>query len=158
MAAGTSGIRIEIDEQSMKRLSRALKVLGEKDAPFLSAALDRAGQAFASAARGYAPGGIASRVEYLGVRGSGGAQRAVGRVRHPGSRSMEFGRVWYYRGYRGRNVSSGRKYPVPRGQRARPYLGVVDGGAAIGRIAPTARQDILTAIDQEWERIGAGGT
>lgn len=156
MAAGTAGVRIEIDDKSMSRLKRAFTVLGEKDAPFLRAALDAVGVRLTAAARTRARGGIGARVQYIGVRGQGASLRAMGRVQHPGSRSMEFGRQWYYTGYRGRRASTGRKV-VRRGQRARPYLGVMGGGASAD-IAPFAREHILDAIGKEWDRIGAGGT
>lgn len=152
--AGTSGIRIELDEDSLTRLRRAFRVLGEEQAPFLRDALDEAGRELAAVAASMAPGSIGSRVEYRGIRGKGVAIRAVGVVRHPGARSMEFGRHWYWTGYKGRNMKSGRKVRR-KGQAARPFLGVISGGA-MAVVAPKARQRLLDAIEREWDRMLGG--
>lgn len=42
-----------------------------------------------------------------------------------------------------------------KGQAARPFLGVVSGGA-MAEIAPQARERILEAIQKEWDRILGG--
>lgn len=155
--AGTSGIRIEIDEKSMGRLTKALRILGETGAPFLRAAMQDVGERFADEIRHRSPGGIGGHVQMKGVLGKGGALRASGVVKHPGARSMEFGRKWYWTGYRGRAQRTGRKTPHTPGQAARPYLGVIKGDAATAAITPYAREHILEAIDREWDRIGEGG-
>ncbi len=148
-------IHIELDKGTMTRLNAALRILGEKDAPFLREALDDVGQRFAGEVRARAPGGIAAKAKYRGVKGSATGLAAKGVDDHPGARSMEFGRVWYYAGYKGRNVKSGRK--VRRtGQKARPFMGIIAGDKAYGAVQPYARERLLEAVNREWERLGSG--
>lgn len=157
MAKGTSTLNIEVDQKSLRQLTGALKALGESNAPYLREALDDAGQRFTSEVRRRARGGIAAKVRGKGVTGKGTALRFRGVVAHPGARSEEFGRVWYWRGYRGRAMSAtGRRFRVGagKGQKARPYLGVMKGDAAIGATVLFARQRILRGVDDEWSRIG----
>lgn len=151
--AGTSGVGIEI--QGIKQLSRALRALGETDAPFLREALDRSGRQLAGAIRRHADGGIADAVEFRGVKGGASALRAALRIKHPGSRSMEFGRVWYYRGYSGRAVKETGSRFRARGQKAKPFIGIVRGDAAIGEVGDEIQADLAQAFEDEWERIGA---
>ena len=138
-------------------LKRALKVLGETDAPFLRQALDDSGRILEHEAVARAPGGIARGVGFAGVKGVGGQLRAVVRIKHPGARSMEFGRVWYYHGYRGRAQKSGQKFRASPGQKARPYLGVKDGGQAIAASKSRVVALLNDAFEREWERLGSGG-
>jgi len=67
---------------------------------------------------------------------------------------MEFGRQYYYRGYKGRAVKSGQRFKVAGGQRPQPYVGVINGDHAIGAVKGYARERLTEAINQEWERIG----
>ena len=154
MAKSGFQLRVELDGKSVTRLNRALKALGETDAPFIRAALDDIGPRFAGAIKSRAKGGIAAGVQTKGVKGSGGALRFAGVVKHPGSRSMEFGRQYYYRGYKGRAVKSGQRFKVAGGQRPQPYVGVINGDHAIGAVKGYARERLTEAINQEWERIG----
>lgn len=147
---------IELDGRAVTRLNGALKVLGERDAPFLRKALEESAQDLAGEIRQRAPGSIGQKVELRGVKGTGASIRATGSDLHPGARSMEFGRVWYWTGYTrtGNRIQGGQK--VKRtGQQARPFMGVIDGGHAIGAVAPKAKARIMAAISQEWERIAS---
>ncbi|HXG36523.1 MAG TPA: hypothetical protein VNL15_06115 [Dehalococcoidia bacterium] len=138
-----------------KRLKKALRVLGEREAPFLKAALEEGGGLLRGAAAARATGGISSAVQFVGVQGSGGAQKAIIRVKHPGARSMEFGRKMYYRGFRGRQMkATGQRFRANRGQQARPYMGIIKNDAAIGQVGPQVKQGIEQALEREWERIG----
>lgn len=155
------GAKTGIVVTGIKPLAAALRVLGETEAPHLVEALTEGGQMLHRAARSRARGGIGAQMEAVGVRGKGGAIRYVIRSRHPGARSMEFGRIWFYRGYTGRNVKSGTRFKVgalgSAGQHPRPYLGVVRGDAAIGETSEPIARLLLQAIEAEWERIGAAG-
>lgn len=150
-----------IDLQGARALNRALKALAETDAPFLRQALEESGELLRNAAARRWPGRSGGRVRFAGVRGGKGhTLRAVVAMDHPGARSMEFGRFNYYRGFRGRAVkATGQKFAVGtgRGQRPRPFLGIVDGDAAIAEVQDEVGAKLGAAIDLEWERIGAGG-
>ncbi len=166
-----------VEIQGATQLKRALKVLGEKDAPFLREALTEAGHILQHETSSRAPGGIARKVGFTGVKGVGGALRAVVKIDHPGGRSMEFGRIWYYRQstyYRqhgeksgignnrpgSKRVKGGIKAKAQKsvdggGQQNRPYLGIVDGGAAIAASKSRVVELLNDAFEREWERIGA---
>ena len=160
-----------IEVHGTKELRRAFKVLGEKEAPFLRKALDEAGHILESEAAKRAPGGIAAGVGFAGVKGVGAAVRAVIRIKHPGARSMEFGRVWYYRSAigagnnrtgskraKGSIKSKGHKARASRGQAARPYLGIIGGDQAIAASHDRVAELLTEAYVKEWERLIAGGS
>lgn len=156
--SGVSGVRLEVDKKSLNNLQRACKLLGDGEMPFLVNAFERVGREFVEEVRRRAKGGIANRVEFRGVSKGRGNVVARGRVVHPGSRSMEFGRQYYYFGYTGRRMKSGRKRQVSPGQIARPYVGIVNGDAATAAVAPRARAIIAEAVSAEWKRaFGDGG-
>ena len=172
--ASRSGAAWGVEITGATQLKRAFKVLGEKDAPFLREALIEAGHILEREAESRAPGGIARGVSFAGVKGVGGTLRAVVSIKHPGARSMEFGRIWYYR-QAGNGVSGmGNNRPgskrgkgsvkakavkvrVSPGQKARPYLGVKDGNAAIAASKSRVVALLNDAFEREWERIGGEG-
>lgn len=156
MASSRATVTIEVT--GANKLRRALKVLGERDAPYLREALTDAGELLASETRRRAPGGIARTVDFTRVTGKGATQRATVVVRHPGAKAMEFGRSTYYRGFTGRRMKLTGTPFRSRGQRARPYAGVIKGDQAIGAVAARAREAIETAIEREWERIAVRGS
>src|SRR3990167_808178 len=100
--AKTQAWKIEV--RGATSLHKALQILGETDAPFLREALETSGQLLRAEAAQRAPAGIAQTVASVGVKGKGAQLRALIRVKHPGGKSMEFGRQYYYRGYRGRQM------------------------------------------------------
>lgn len=142
-----AGVKVGIEVKGAGQLQKALRVLGEADAPFLRAALEESGRDLAGQAARRAPGGIGRAVQFTGVKGKANGLRAVGVVKHPGSRSMEFGRKFWMR--------RGQRIAHSPGQRPRPYLGVVQGDAAIGAVKEDAQRRIADAFEREWERIGA---
>ena len=147
MPAKTAKFGIQVD--GAIQIQKALRVLGETDAPFLRAALEESGQDLAAEAAARAPGGIGRAVKFTGVKGKPSGLRAMVQVKHPGSRSMEFGRKWY--------GQHGRRVKVAKGQPARPYFGIVKGDAAIGATNERSMKRISDAIFNEWERIGREG-
>lgn len=154
----SSPVRLEMEGR--KTLARALKVMGDVDAPFIRAALEEGAKLIGDTARGYARGSIASGITYEGLKGTGVGSRAIVKARHPGSKSMEFGRTLYPSGYRrtGGGISGGTK--VKRaGQRAKPYIGVKNRDAALGASLPQITGEIFpAAIAAEWARLlGQGG-
>lgn len=152
-------LRFEVDEDSLKRLNRALKALAETDAPYLRAAMGDIGQRVVSEARSRGPGSIGAAVEYRGLGRSKTNIRANGLVAHAGGKAMEFGRQYFYRGFtRGGKGSQkkGQRFKSSPGMPAKPYIGVVTGEQAMGATRSFARQRLLEAIDAEWNRIGEG--
>ena len=148
----------KIDVDGVTELRKALRVLAERDAPYLRAALEESGRELEHAAERRTHASIASTIDFAGVKGTGTGLRAVVRIRHPGGRSREFGRSFYYRDYTGRQQrATGRRFRSSPGQRAEPYLGIVRGDAAIAEVAGSIERRLGAAINAEWERIGAGG-
>lgn len=158
----TPGIYLE----GSKSLARAMRVLGDQDAPFLKDALVKSNNLLAAEIRSRATGGLANSVHIIGLKGEGSARglRAVVQVRHPGSRSVEFGRVKYYTDFTGGNNRPGSKRKkgsirrtgtlvTRRGQRPRTYVGIKHGSHAIGATAPEISKILSEAIDKEWARL-----
>lgn len=155
MATRTATVGIEVT--GAKAITRALKVLGETDAPFLKDALEESGHLLERATESRAPGGMAQKVAFVGVKGRGATLKATVVVRHAGGKSMEFGRLYFYRGYRGRAMkATGQRFRSSKGQKAKPFVGITRQDQAIGAVAPEVRQKIETAFEREWERIAGG--
>lgn len=176
----SSGATWRVELEGISSLQKALRALAEPDAPFLRKALEESGELLRGAAASRAPGGIGQKVSFGGIRGTvGGGLRAIVVIDHPGGRSMEFGRVWYYRGFKGHNQKSGhrfragdasfdlvkgrkgalvRKYrkgvgETGAGQKPRPYLGVKDGGHALAAVRDQVEQKLTDAVRKEWDRL-----
>ena len=151
-------LTLDIKVAGAKALKRALKVLGETDAPFLREALEQSGKLLRAATAKRAPGSIAAAVAFAGVKGTGGALRAPLKIKHPGAIPMEFGRVHYYRGFTGRRQkATGQRFKASPGQKAKPFLGVVSGGGAIAEVRDEVEKLIRVAFEREWERIASEG-
>lgn len=148
------GFKVEVSGR--KELSRALKVLQEKDLPFLKPALAESGE-IVSGEGSQRAGKIGAAVKFAGVRGNTvGGVKAVVKVEHPAGKSFEFGRQYYYRGYKGRNQKSGSRVKVAGGMKPRPFLGIKheQGSGAIAASRDRVVDLLSKAIDQEWNRIG----
>lgn len=138
-------VNVKIQVEGATQLQKKLRVMGEEDAPYLRVALEDSGRELAGEMARRAPGGIGAAVQFTGVKGKANGLRAVGVVKHPGARSMEFGRQYWRR--------NGARVRHSPGQRARPYLGVIKGDAAIGATKDSAQRRIGDAVVKEWERI-----
>lgn len=148
-----ANVKIGIEVKGAKALTRALKTLGETEAPFLRQALDDSGTMLEQATRSRAPGGIASKVNFTGVKGKGGALRSVVVVKHGGAKAMEFGRRNYYRGFTNRKQkATGQKF-TSKGQQAKPFMGVRAGNQAIGAVRDDITNRLNRAFEDEWTRI-----
>lgn len=148
---------VSIEVTGAVQLQKALRILAEPDAPYLRQAMTQAGQTLDRAASSRGKGGIGSAVQFAGVQGKANGLRALIKVKHPGAKPMEFGRTKYYRGYTGRSQKSGTSFRARPGQKPDPFIGIVKGDAAIGAVGPQIRTLFTTAIDREWNRIGAEG-
>ena len=101
---------------------------------------------------------IASASKFVKVRGKGAAISALIHVNHPGAKSAEFGRKFYYRGFTGRDQkATGQRFKPAGGQKAKPFAGIIKGDQAIGSVRNDARQRIGKAIEQEFRRVALGG-
>ena len=159
-SGGRSVLSFEVDEESLRRLRLALKAVGETDAPAFTDAMQDVGRRLVSNVRSHAPNGaLAGATKYDGLnRGHGLSIRALGMVDDPRAKSFEFGRTrFYHRFQRGGKGSQKRGVPFKSypGMRPRPFVGIKDGGEAIGQTAPYARTRILQGIAETWESLGA---
>lgn len=150
---GRSSFGVTVRIEGLQTVQRALKEMGG-DAPFLRAALERIGEKLAGAVRAVVPY-PSYKVGAPKVKGKSPALRVVVPVDHPGARSMEFGRSYYYRGYSGRAMKSGYKFKSSPGQMARPYLGIVKGNSVAESVRGYAEGEMLKAYEQEWDRLTA---
>lgn len=148
--------KIGIEVKGATALNRAMKALGETDAPFLGQAIDDGGKLLQGAVRPRAPGGMASKVEFSGVKGSGANLRALVKVKHPGAKSMEFGRTKYYEAFTGRRQKATGRKVTRRGQQARPFVGVRNMDRAVGAVKPDIQVLIERAYTKEWDRLAGG--
>ena len=154
-----AAVKWGVEVSGVNRLKRAMKVLGETDAPFLRTALTQGGQVLDQETGARAPGGIAQTVAFVGIKGTGATLRAVVTVKHPGAKAMEFGRTKYYRGYTGKGKGSrkrGTAFKASPGQKARPYLGVKKYDHAIGASKPRVQKLLTDAINATWESVAGG--
>lgn len=155
-------LKVELDGKSYSRLMTALKVLGEDEPPYIRAALQRVGSRFTAEIRSRAPRSFRDSFKERGVIGARGGLRFVSAVSHPAARRHEFGRnprpYKVSRQQAAKNPALGvHAGYIYKGQAPRPYVGVIDGGHAIGATAPYAREQLTQAISDEWDRIGREG-
>lgn len=149
----TQQAKVSIQVTGVTALKRALKAVGETDAPFLRTAVDEGGHLLEWAVRGSAPGTMASKVAFVSLRGSGVNVKALVKVNHPGAKAMEFGRKKYYRGFTGRRQKATGTPFQARGQQAKPFVGVRNLDHAIGAVKPDIENKINQAVVNEWERL-----
>ena len=154
----SGAIRLRFEVDGYQELVKAARAIGESDLPYLRHALLASGSLVAQSARGFAKGGIGSRISAPALNNSKTSPYAKFDVRHPGSRSMEFGRKNYWRGYRivGRRRSGGTKTAHSPGQKARPYIGILNADAAVGATQSRVKALLAEAVSNEWDRLGSG--
>lgn len=176
--SGAASVRIDVS--GARALQRAMQRLGQTDAPFIREALEDVGGQLAGAIRAFGRPSITRRIEQDAVRARGVGSTLPMAVVHPAAAVFEFGRQWWYRapaqraGRRGWDGRIGNNRPGSKrrpgvfkkfgerikyhpGMPARPYVGILDGGHAIGAVQPFARERFLQAFAQEWERLAAEG-
>ena len=104
-----------------------------------------------------APGSMGGKTKFDRMLGRGVYARGVVAVNHPGARSMEFGRKYYWVGYTGRQPRTGRKVLHHPGQVARPFVGVIKGDQALGSAGPYVARQIGIGIERAWIALAFGG-
>ena len=155
-------LKVEIEGKSYGRLMKALQVLGEEDTPFLRAALWRSGNRYKSEIMARAPSFVRRTVD-RGVQRFGSGLKFSAGVDHPAARRFEFGRnprpYGVSRGvfFRSAGTRGTRAGYVYKGQRPRPYVGVISGAHATGAARPYAEDQLRQAVSDEWDRIGREG-
>lgn len=151
--ANVTGMRVRIE--GLRALQDGLKAMQVTDAPFLRAALMEIGTYLMIGMTVAAPF-PSFKVGTPAITGSGAALRVRVPLVHPGSRSYEFGRKWYFRGYRrGGSMKAGVKFQAQPGQVARPFLGIITGRSVAQSIRPVAEPLLLKAFQDEWKRASA---
>lgn len=147
---GAGDVRIQIE--GLEEIRKALREMGG-DAPYLRAALERVGVRLAAEMESVMPH-QSFKVGKASVKGRSPNLRAVVPVDHPGARAYEFGRKWYYAGFTGRKMkATGYKIRSAVGQKARPYLGIIEGSPVAEKVRPYAIEQVLQAYDDEWDRL-----
>lgn len=140
---------LEID--GFKAMKRRFNAMEELDAPEILTRLDRIARLAQAEVSREAPSSMAGRVTTKPAKKLGG-NITLGEVRHPGAKAMEFGRTNYYRGYRGRNQKSGTKFKSSPGQKPRPFVGIIKGDHAMGRLVEPVRTELIAGILDVWNR------
>ena len=146
-------VRVDVQVEGATALQKKARLLGEEDMPYLRPALERSGDRLAGAAASRAPGGIGRAVDFGGVSGKAHGLRANVLVKHPAAKATEFGRTTYYEGFTDRQQKKTGRPFRSAGQRARPFIGIKEGNAAIGSTKDEIRDDIADAVSKEWERL-----
>lgn len=162
--AGSGNVSWGIQLEGVSTLNKALRVLQEDDLPILREALTKSGRLLQSAAASRAPGGIGRSVDFAGIRGTKAGIRALVRIDHPGGRSMEFGRIWYYRANaagRSAQIEASLRYSPTEARRARAErrLSQLASGVRIGNNRPGSkrRKGSMVAYMQRY-RVGDIGS
>lgn len=86
-----------ISGPNMRELKAIMLHLDAMDLPALESALYWAGDHVAAEARGRHPAPIADSFYFEGIKGVGIGMKAIVKARHPGARTYEYGRSYYYK-------------------------------------------------------------
>lgn len=140
-----------IETEGFTAMRRRFAAMEELDAPEIRVRLDRIAALAHAEVSSAAPSSMAGKVITKPAKKLGGSI-TVGEVRHPGAKTMEFGRTNYYRGYTGRNQKSGTKFKSSPGQKPRPFVGIKKGDHAMGRLVEPVRNELIAGIVDVWNR------
>lgn len=140
-----------IETEGFNAMRRKLKALDELDAPEMASSLDKIARLTDSEVSSRAPGSMGGKVATRPAKKLG-ATITFGTVKHPGAKSMEFGRTTYYRGYTGRAQKSGQSFKANPGQKARPFVGIKRGDQAMGRLVEPVRRELASGVAAVWAR------
>lgn len=154
---GTFGTNIKIT--GLKAAQDGLRAMNVQSVPIIDEALTDIGNVLAIGMDAVKPH-ASFKVGKPKILGKPHSRRVSVAIAHPGARSAEFGRKWYWRGYTGRNMKAGYKFqPASGGQKARPYLGVISGASVAQSIRPFAETKLVDAYIRQFEasHAAAGG-
>lgn len=97
-ARNTSGKAAwSISGPDFRDLKKIMVYLDDMNLPLLEDALNYAGQTVAAEARKGSPGVIAESFYYEGIKGVGIGMKAIVKAKHPGAKTYEYGRKYYYK-------------------------------------------------------------
>lgn len=153
----TEAFAVRVD--GLQALKKAMKAIGDTNAPFLTRAMEQAGPLVAAEVPKDAPRHLRGAVAFVGVRGIGGNVRALIEVSAPDANRQEFGRApkpYLHSGTargRRRTYKLKRAGYVYKGSKARPYVGVKNKDHALGRALPIVGPIIERAILAEWNDL-----
>lgn len=142
---------VKVEVSGFAALKMQMKALEEMDAPEIAAALGRASSIADREVRGRARGSMTGLVTTKPGKKLGAAI-VLGVVKHPGAKAMEFGRTQYYRGFTGRSQKSGTKFKASRGQKARPFVGIKKGDAAMAAMKGPIERELVAGVKAVWNR------
>lgn len=156
--SGNIYVRVAIPDHDVRRLVRLVNLLGDREAPFLAAGLQQAQQIMVEEISARAPSVVRPtiRARPVGPR----TRAATVTISHGAAKELEFGRKkprWVRPRTRKALWWPGAAHPVPKARHgpfaARPFIGVMDRGHAIGAAEPRIREVLAAAIDQEFARL-----
>jgi hypothetical protein len=161
-ASGKVQIKVQIEPGELRRLRRQLRALGV-DSPEVREAFEQAvDTVLLPALRAAAPGSMGSRIKRGKVSRAqlGTNPRVMIRINHPGAASYEFGRKFWWRGWRGRARGKGSQkalggytFRATPGQPARPWIGI-KGGGVLAAARPALIRAVERGIERAWRRLG----
>lgn len=86
-----------ISGANVSDLKKVMEYIDSFDLPLLATALEQAGYTVAREARSGHPAPIAESFHYAGIKGVGVGMKASVKASHPGAKTYEYGRSYYYK-------------------------------------------------------------
>lgn len=161
--SGAISVRIEIPEADVRRLNRLVDLLGDRQAPYLAEGLREAAAIMVREIQQRAPSVVRPtvRARPVGPR----SRTATVTVGHGAAKELEYGRKYprFVKPTRKRALWwPGAAHPIARPVRpgpfaARPFIGVMDGGHAIGAAQPQIQAVLAAAVEREFARLAGEG-
>lgn len=161
-----TGIRIT----GLKAVQEGLKAMNVQSVPIIDGALMDIGNVLAIGMDAVKPH-ASFKVGTPTLRGKPHARRVSVPLTHPGARSKEFGKKYWWAGYKRPGISRGSpkgysmkggykiEKEAPKGQRAKPFLGVISGRSVAESIRPYAEKKLVDAYIEQYAAswAAAGG-
>lgn len=162
----TFGTNIQIT--GLKAAQAGLQAMNVQSVPIIDEALRQIGNVLAigmDAVKPHASFQVGKPV----IRGKPHARRVSVPLAHPGARSVEFGKKYWWTGYKrpgapkgtpkGYSMKGGYKIEKDPGQKAKPFLGVIEGPSVAQSIRPYAEKKLVDAYIRQYEvsHAAAGG-
>lgn len=162
----TFGTNIRIT--GLKAAQEGLQAMNVQSVPIIDAALGDIGNVLAIGMDAVKPH-ASFKVEKPKISGKPHARRVSVGIAHPGARSKEFGKKYWWSGYKrpgapkgtpkGYSMKGGYKIEKVPGQPAKPFLGVIEGPSVAQSIRPYAEKKLVDAYIKQYEAswAAAGG-
>ncbi len=159
--SGNIYVSIGIPDADVRRLTRLINLLSDREAPVLAAGLQEAQRILVDEISSRAPRVVVPtiRAHPVGPR----SRNVTITISHGAAKEMEFGRKkprWIRPRLKRVLWWPGAEHPVRKARHgpfaARPFIGVMDRGHAIGAAEPRIRDVLAAAIDAEFDRLAGG--